>query len=230
MSRRDLFGAVRLFAPGQKFTVDQVKIIDSLADSFGFPRDDAAPINGFKVHSLRDPAAFFQGVKAVTGSLTQSQVDGLNYLLKAMERWPVEWAAYGLATSYHETAHTFQPIEEIGKGRGRKYGVPGPHGGQVAYGRGHVQLTWPDNYAKADKELGLNGALIKDYRKALDPKIAADILVRGMEEGWFTGKSLKSYELGDYVNDRRIINGTDMAHKIAGYARGFESALNAGGW
>lgn len=180
--------------------------------------------------TLKNPAAFFQGAKAVTGTLTQSQVDGINYLLKAMERWPVQWVAYGLATSYWETAKTFQPIEEIGKGRGRKYGVPGPHGGQIAYGRGHVQLTWPDNYQKADDELGLGGALVKDYRKALDPKIAADILVRGMEEGWFTGKSLKSYEPGDYVNDRRIINGTDKAHQIAGYARQFETALTAGVW
>lgn len=181
------------------------------------------------VHALQYPDAFFKEVRAKFGSLSQSQVDGFNALLKAMAAWPVQYVAYGLATAWHETASTMQPIEEYGKGRGKKYGVPGKHG-QVAYGRGYVQLTWDYNYEKADTELGLNGALTRDYRFALDPKIAADIMVRGMEEGWFTGKSLASYPAGDYVNDRRVINGVDKADKIAGEARTFERALTLGGW
>lgn len=182
------------------------------------------------VHALSDPAAFFAAVRAAFGPLSQSQVDGFNHLLSAMKAWPVEWAAYGLATVWHETAATMQPIAEYGKGKGRPYGKPGKHNGQVAYGRGYPQLTWDYNYKAVDKGLGLNGALIQNYEMALDPDISARALVFGMETGLFTGRGLKSYPLGHYTDYRRIINGTDKAAQIAGYAVKFENALRAGGW
>ena len=49
-----------------------------------------------------------------------------------------------------------------------------------------------------------------------------------MEEGWFTGKKLSNYldgNLADYPGARRIINGTDKANMIAGYANEFASCL-----
>lgn len=179
--------------------------------------------------ALSNPKAFFDAVRRNFGGLDQKQVDGFNVLLKAMKAWPVDWVAYGLATVWHETARTMQPISEFGHGRGRKYGVPGRNNGQIPYGRGYVQLTWDDNYDLMDKELGLNGSLKANYELANDPDIAARILVRGMERGLFTGKGLKDYP-GDYVNARRIINSTDKAQLIAGYAKSFEAALRAGGW
>ncbi len=96
-------------------------------------------------------------------------------------------------------------------------------------------MTWHDNYVRADKELNLGGALAKDYNLALRPDIAVQIMVRGMEEGWFTGRSLGSYiksELGtyeDFRQARRIINGTDKMDLIADYAGRFQAALLAGG-
>lgn len=174
-----------------------------------------------------DRAAFFAKVRSAFGPLRQAQVDGFNTLLDAMKAWPVAYTAYGLATAWHETAHTMQPIAEYGKGTGRPYGKPGRNGGQIPYGRGYVQLTWDENYERADRELGLNGALIADYDKAMEPDIAAAIMVRGMQEGWFTGKKLSNYLPGDYINARRVINGTDRSALIAGYARVFEKALTA---
>ncbi|WP_093293078.1 hypothetical protein [Sphingomonas sp. NFR04] len=62
------------------------------------------------------------------------------------------------------------------------------------------------------------------------------ILVRGMEEGWFTGKALRDYLPGQtgaadqFAAARRIINGTDRADMIAAYAIKFQAALTAGGW
>ncbi len=125
-----------------------------------------------------------------------------------------------------------QPVPEIGRGKGRKYGVKGKYG-QVPYGRGYVQLTWDDNYERADKELGLGGKLLKNFDLALDPGIAAAIMFRGMLGGWFTGRRLVHYfsaQIDDPVNARKIINGTDKAATIAGYHRDFLAALKAAGW
>lgn len=199
--------------------------------------DEALPPKVRESHTLKDEAAFFQGVRAVTGSLTQSQVDGIKALVKAMASWPVSWVAYGLATAYWETAQTFQPIKERGGDAyfKRMYDPQGerPHvakdlgntqpGDGVKYaGRGYAMITGRANYRKFGIE--------NDPDKALLPDVAADILVRGMEQGMFTGKKNADYLPGDYVEARRIINRLDQAHKIEGYARSFESALTAGGW
>lgn len=181
---------------------------------------------------------FFDRVRAKPfgGSLTQKQVEGLTAKLDAAAKYgvtDVRHLAYCLATSFHETARTMQPVAEYGRGKGREYGKPGRNGGQIAYGRGDVQLTWDDNYERADRELGLNGALLKNFDLALKPDIAAAIMFRGMAEGWFTGKKLGDYFSGtkdDPVGARRIINGTDKASTIAGYHRDFLAALKAAGW
>ena len=65
---------------------------------------------------------------------------------------------------------------------------------------------------------------------ANDPKIAAYIMKHGMLGGWFTGRALHHYfsdTLSDYVNARRIINGTDQKDLIASYAKKFEKALQS---
>ena len=135
-----------------------------------------------------------------------------------------------LATAFHETAFTMQPIAEYGKGKGRKYGVPaGPHQ-KVYYGRGYVQLTWDYNYKKAQDKLG--APFYGDPELALEPHHAAAIMIRGMVEGWFTGKKLADYlndQHSDYIGARKIINGTDKAQTIAGYAKKFEAFLAAAG-
>lgn len=186
------------------------------------------------------PAKFFDYVRSrapLGPTLSAEEVAGCERILDACvaAAFPVSWAAYTLATAVHETAGTLRPIREYGKGAGKKYGVPGRNKGQVAYGRGDVQLTWDENYERADRELGLNGALIANYDLALDPAISAKVIVRGMEEGWFTGKRLADYlpaaaPRAQFASARRIVNGTDKADLIAGYAETFQSALQAGGW
>lgn len=183
-----------------------------------------------------DRANFFAAVRLSLfgGRLSAAQVQGIEAILdEAIKRSIcLQWLAYILATAFHETAQTMQPIAEYGKGKGKKYGVKGKYG-QVPYGRGFVQLTWDENYEKADEELGLNGALLKNFDLALQLDIATAILFAGMVEGWFTGKKLSDYihdDVVDYVNARRIVNGTDRATMIATYAREFEVALEAAGY
>ena len=155
------------------------------------------------------------------GTLTQQQVDGQSMILDRWEHDPttidLRWLAYSLATTMHETASTMWPIEEYGKGKGMKYGTPDPQTKQTYYGRGFVQLTWRDNYARATNELDLKGDDDLEWHaaKALDLAIASDVMFYGMIEGWFRTKDGKPETLSRYfsetVNDpfnaRGIING-----------------------
>jgi hypothetical protein len=169
----------------------------------------------------------------VYGSLTQRQVDGFNAILAATSHLPASQRAYILATVWHETAKTMQPIREYGMGRGKPYGKPGRNNGQVPYGRGYVQLTWDANYEAMDKALGLNGELIKNYDKALEPETAALILVHGMLQGTYNGrrKGLAYYlpeataTREQFREARRTVNVMDKADLIAGYALTFQKGL-----
>ncbi|MBE2275782.1 MAG: hypothetical protein IAE87_05735 [Rhodobacteraceae bacterium] len=172
--------------------------------------------------------AFLAAIRPLFGGrIAEAQIDGLTRLLAATAGLPVSQSAYILATAFHETAGTMQPIREYGRGRGRRYGAVDATG-KAPYGRGYVQLTWRENYVRADRELGLGGRLAADYDLALEPDLAARILVDGMREGWFTGRRLADYLPGDYEGARRVVNGTDRAAEIATLARRFEAALAAG--
>lgn len=189
-----------------------------------------------------DRKFFFDSVRAdlFKGTLTQSQVDGMNYLLAVWEHYFEEanprdgtnWLSYCLATFFHETAQTMQPIEEYGKGSGKSYGKPtGPYN-QAYYGRGHVQLTWEDNYKKGQKYLedrySVRSEIHPKAHMMLDSETSALVSYDGMTNGWFTGVGLPKYFNGtteDPVNARRIVNGTDKADTIAGYYWKFKKAL-----
>jgi len=159
-------------------------------------------------------------------SYHQGLVDLLGFIEADENIIDPRWAAYMLATTYHETAITWLPIAEYGKGKGKKYGVPDPTTGQIYYGRGYVQLTWPGNYKTIGKILGID--LYHHPDAAMNPETAYKIMSYGMRNGSFTGAALKQHindQKCDYSNARRIINGTDCAEKIAEYAVKFENIL-----
>jgi hypothetical protein len=166
------------------------------------------------------------------GRLTPGQVGGLDALLAATQGLDVRHRAYLLATAWHETAFTMQPIIERGSRRyfdkyepgtriGRDLGNTRSGDGFLYRGRGYVQITGRRNYLRASQELENDFVSYPD--RALNPALAAKILVVGCTEGWFTGKKLSDYP--DYVNMRRVVNGTDKAEQIARYAYEFERAL-----
>ena len=159
------------------------------------------------------------------GGMTQSQVDGMEAILSAWEENPrsdnLRWLSYPLATTAHETGFTMQPIEEYGKGSGMEYGKPDAETGQTYYGRGYVQLTWKDNYIRADEELGF-GHTEGDVTSCewhpgnqLKAEVAAETMFQGMVEGWFRGDSKGRQTLERWFNEttddsymaREIING-----------------------
>ena len=187
-----------------------------------------------------DRKVFFDAVRRQPfgGSMSQQQVDGMDIILNQWEHQALSsdlrWLAYMFATTFHETARTMWPISEYGKGAGHDYGEKDPETGQTYYGRGFVQLTWRDNYARATDKLGLIGNRDIEWHAdmALDLEIASNVMFRGMAEGWFTGKRLDQYfseTADDPVNARAIINNdvSKMGKTIAGYHQNFLDALDA---
>lgn len=200
-----------------------------------------------------DKAKFFNILRngALLGpQLSAEEVRGVEAILSATPRWGTAWLAYALATAYHETAHTMEPISEYGGSKyftrmyditgsrpelAKKMGNTTPGDGPKYHGRGFVQLTWKSNYIKAGNKLGID--LVNDPDKAKDTEIAAKIMALGMMEGWFTKQKLSDHLPGtgpgtesQFQAARKIINGTDKAALIAGYAIRFQNALIAAGY
>jgi putative chitinase len=164
---------------------------------------------------------FFEKVRIslFDGKITAAQVDGIERVLDEWERrklTDLRWLACMLATDYHETAQTMQPIREMG---GEKYLKSKKYYPWV--GEGLVQVTWEVNHRKFGATAP--GQLMT-WPLCLKP------LFDGMIDGVFTGKKLADYFSAtndDDIGARKIINGTDKAGLIAGYHRNFLSALKA---
>lgn len=164
------------------------------------------------------------------GKLNTLQVSGLtaylNFYEDNLELMPMNQFAYVLGTVFHETGKKIRPVIEIGKGIGKPYGVKDKVTGQIYYGRGGVQITWKDNYQRIGKLINVD--LVNNPDLALVESNSVKIAMFGMAFGWFTGRKLDHYITPlkcDYVGARAIINGTDRAVLIAGYADKFLESL-----
>lgn len=110
--------------------------------------------------------------------------------------------------------------------------------GRSWLGRSYVQLTHLPNYEKMSKITGID--LVANPELAMRPDVALKILFDGMMLGSFTGGKFASYiddidesddlDRAEYRAARKIINGTESADLIAGYAILFERALRASGY
>jgi putative chitinase len=180
------------------------------------------------------------------GRLSPQQKDGLEYILTYWEnhysKLDIRWLAYALATTFHETGYRMQPIKETVQishkdwqpsdkevirrldaafAKGLLGSVKTPYWRSGYFGRGLVQITHKDNYAKF--------GIAESPDKALDWPISLRILFDGMIRGMFA----PGHHLGRYFNAsiedpkgaRRIINGKDKAGLIADYYHNFLGAL-----
>jgi putative chitinase len=169
---------------------------------------------------------------------------GIATLLGMMAPDTATWAslpelAYALATIKWETAHTFEPIHELGSlsyfdkyepgtPLGRELGNTERGDGFLFRGRGYVQITGRGNYGRISGLIGED--LLSDPDRALEPEMAYRIAAGGMKGGWFTGVRLEEFfpagAAPDYVHARRVINGLDHAEDIAAIAQQFEALLS----
>lgn len=164
------------------------------------------------------------------GTFSTKQVDSITAILNecgSQNVIDIAQIAYIFATAFHECYNPnvkgsrLTPIQEFG-GLGyliRKAYYP-------YFGRGFSQLTWEANYKKEGERMGLN--LLSHPDLMLDIPTAANSHVWCMTHGTYTGKKLSDFISGakvDFVGARRIVNGTDKAELIAGYANNFLVAL-----
>lgn len=129
--------------------------------------------------------------------------------------------SYILATVFHETGKRMQPVKEFG---GENYLKSKPY--YPYYGRDFVQTTWLRNYEKVKEFTGVDVVSHPDL--IANTEMAAKVAVHFMIKGLYTGKKLSDYfsqVKEDWINARRIINGTDKAELIAGYAHQFFNDL-----
>lgn len=191
-------------------------------------------------------SAFFAALRGkLFKGLTQQQTNRVEAILdeiKAANYTHPYGIAYILATAHHESDRfkTYREygdeayfkkmydIEGIRPQKARELGNINAGDGAKFSGRGAIQITGRTNYQKQGKKLGLD--LENQPELAERDNIAARILVRGMIDGDFTGKKLEHYftaETYDFWGARRMINGTDKADLIAGYAEHYLQALIA---
>ena len=197
---------------------------------------------GFFFNETRE--RLFQGV------LKQQQVTGLTAVLDKWENETAKaddrWLAYMLATVYHETARTMQPVRETlassddkaisilnnAFAKGQLPWVSNPYwrkdsDGKSWLGRGLVQLTHKTNYAKMSKLTGVD--LLAKPERAMEMDVALKILFEGMRLGSFTSHKLADYfndSKEDWVNARKIINWLDKAQAIGDYGRKFYGCIS----
>ncbi len=195
-----------------------------------------------------DRKHFFDAVREALFDATmgQGQVHGMEAILR---EWEVQqladlrWLAYIMATAYHETAKTMQPIEEYGKGKKYDYGKKLKMGGgpgkripytlpdKLYYGRGHTQNTWYENYealTKAAKKQGKDWDFLNNPELLLQMEPSIWATFHAMKTGLYTGKKLSDYfndDTFDWEHARKIINGMDRAVLIGDYAHKFHHAL-----
>jgi predicted chitinase len=194
--------------------------------------------------------AFFNAIRpAFGGSLSASQVAGMNALLDAGPGLPLHHMANVLAQVRRETGGYMFPIKETvmpshkdktpsdatviarldkAFAAGKLKWVKTPYWRDGWFGRGQIQLTHKANYAKFG---------ITRPEDALRPEVSARIAVRGMVEGMFTGRKLADYAFPAALdappaqNPRRIVNGQDGSDReVAGFHRQFAAALEEAGW
>lgn len=178
------------------------------------------------------------------GTLPASAVQTMGLTIDEFEKRELTiwaWLAYMFSTIRGEVGRNMAPVREgfaASDAAARAYVTHQRYQyakvveGLVYYGRGLVQITWYANYFKFREEVkrrfGVD--IVSDPDMVLRPDIAIYLMFEGMIRGVYTGKKLLDYFNGaifDWVNARRIINGTDKASFFGNMGQRFYAAILA---
>lgn len=205
-----------------------------------------------------DMERFFNDARGIIGGkLKQKQVDTINAIVASADNRNVSnaWLAYILATAQGESGmdyskrenmnYSAERISEVFKrlhGREQELARKPMALANAAYanmlgngdessgdgwryrGGGLVQLTGKSNYAKLSLDAAPERAATLEY--------GVPALFDGMIYGMYTGESLSDHTGNggvDFVQARRVVNGTFEAAKYAAWAERWLDALRAAG-
>lgn len=161
-----------------------------------------------------------------TGGSYEPVTESLNYSVEALRSKfgnrisSSDAAKYGRTSTQKANQEAIANIIYGGDWGRYNLGNTRPGDGWKYRGRSLTQITGRRNYAQFGLEEYPEDALIIDN--------AAEIMVKGMRDGIFTGKKFSDYfstSKEDWVQARRMVNSLDKADEIARYAKLFHSAL-----
>lgn len=213
MDRAKFFATVRNSVFRGSLSQPQVDGIEAILDAC----DDLSVTDG------RHVAYILATPMIETGATYEPIVENLNYSEQGLLRTFPKYFSPADAKAYAR-----QPERIANRAYANRMGNGNEASGEgwLFRGRGLCQITGRDNYAQFSKILGHD--LVGSPGLTLQDDVAAKIIVVGMRDGIFTGKSLSDFftKSGtDWINARRIINGLDRASDIASYATRFYEAL-----
>lgn len=216
MNRTTFFASIRKNPFGGSLTSAQVTGIEALL----------AECEKQGVTDKRQIAYILATPMIETGGSFLPIKESLNYSAEALfKKFPnrissVDAATYGRTSLHHANQEMIGNIIYGGEWGKKNLGNTQPGDGFKYRGRNFPQLTGRRLYeifGYADNPDAVNTV-----------PVGAAIMVKAMKEGTFTGKKLSDYfnaSTEDWVNARRIVNGTDRAADIAKHAKTFYEAL-----
>lgn len=218
MNRATFFSAVRKKPFNGILSHSQVTGLDAILDA-------AEKLN---VTDLRMIAYAMATPMIETGGTYQPISENLNYSAEALRsKFPNRISAseaqkYGRTAQHKADQEMIANIIYGGEWGKANLGNTQIGDGWKYRGAGLTQITGRRNFTKFGFE--------NNPEDALQINTAAEIMVKGMRDGLFTGRKFSDYfgpSSEQWVKARAMINGSDRANEIAEHAKTFYAALKA---
>ncbi|MFS8044234.1 hypothetical protein [Rhizobium sp. BR 314] len=192
MDHAKFFAAVRSSLFGGRLSTDQVNGMEAILAEWQGRQFDT-----------RGLAFMLATAYHETGNTMSAVSENLSYFASALL---VTFGKYFTTSQAAEYARQPQRIASRAYANRMGNGNEASGHGWRYRGRGLVQITGRDNYAKY--------GIANDPDRALDARKAVEILFDGMINGRFTGKKIGDYfsaTASNWIGARSIINGSDRA-------------------
>lgn len=168
------------------------------------------------------PSVLQNLIDQVPGAAKAAAQQNLPYIVQALKDENIlnpNVLSYAMATIEHETAGTFEPLQEYG---GRESALRlGYEGGDDYFGRGFIQLTHLRNYLAMGERIGMGDQLVRNPDLASQPEVAAKILA-----AFFKDNNVASLATsGDFIDARAPINPDYNGYSVALLAYKYEDSF-----
>lgn len=218
MDRSKFFASLRKAPFNGSVTQHQVNGIEAILDA----------CQKLNVTDLRQIAYALATPMIETGGTYEPVVESLNYSTEALRaKFPNRISTsdaqkYGRNSSHAANQEMIGNIIYGGEWGKKNLGNTQPGDGFKYRGRGLVQQT--------GRRLYEIFGYANNPGDAANVKDSAEVMVKGMRDGIFTGKKFSDYFTSskeDFVQARRMVNSLDKAEEIAKHAKTFYAALKA---